>query len=121
MEQYLKELRNNSKIEKVNFKLNPSLEDEPSYNQINMIINTKRNLFEWAKSISLKPIDNQFEIKMTCPNNPNDTTLKDIYNKYKVKDWDGVCKSYSTNPIINLKGDKDLVNKLINYFYSILN
>jgi ribosomal protein L35 len=121
MENYIKELRSNSKVGQVKSQLNPSLNDELSYKNITVVLNTTRNLFEWAKAIYLIPQGDEFEIEMTLCANPEKTILKDAYLKHKTTDWTGKSKSHSTNPVVNLKGDSELVKTLINYLYSTIN
>lgn len=121
MQLLLTELNYNYKVDKVKKKLNPSLEDNLDYESLEIIIKTSRPFIQRLKTIYLTPnVKDQYFIKIYSDKDPMKTVLKSLYESNKMKDWEKPL-TCTDKPVIYLKGDIQVLNKVINYMYSILN
>lgn len=122
MEQLLKVLNFNPKVATVSTSLEPSLDDSPIYSRFQIIIQTKRNLIPFAKSIYVSPSNKPelFRIRFYLNSDPNTTLLKDIYQKHKTADWKQ-AKTSSDNPTVYLECNDQVLRQVINYYYSTIN
>lgn len=121
MQLLLTDLNFNYKIAKVKKKLNPSLEDNLDYESLELIIKTPKSFIQKSKTIYVTPnVKDHYFIKIYSDKDPMKTVLKPLYETNKMKDWEEPLTSSDT-PAVYLKGDIRVLNKVINYMYSILN
>ena len=116
-------LEKNNKVSHLTKSTMPSLDDEVQYKSICVILNTNMNLFEFAKSFTLKPSeeDGKFNLNLYVgASNPSKTLLGDIYNKCKTKEWEP-AKYGHDRPSIDLLVGENEVKQIVNYVYSKIN
>ena len=112
----------NKKVGYIKKQLKESLDDNETIDRIYIVINTDRNLFDYAKSIDVKATENKelFEVSMLMENHPDTTLLSEIYNEYKKEEWKSPSYGHE-NPMMVLITNKETINKLVNWLYSKLN
>ena len=123
MKDIIKLLEGNNKVSHLTKSAIPSLDDEVQYSEVCVIINTNRNLFEWAKSFTLTPSKEggKFNLNLYVgASNPNKGLLSEIYNKCKTKEWEP-AKYGHDKPCIDLLVGESEVKQIVNYVYSKLN
>ena len=116
-------LEKNNKVSHLTKSTMPSLDDEVQYKSICVILNTNMNLFEFAKSFTLKPSeeDGKFNLNLYVgASNPSKTLLGDIYNKCKTKEWEP-AKYGHDRPSIDLLVGVSEIKQIVNYVYSKIN
>jgi hypothetical protein len=122
MNNLVKIIEENKKVDYVKKILQPTLEDVDVISEIKIVLECSRNLFPWAKTIWVKPSQTKhlFNVEFVMNDDPTTTLLSDIYCKHKTKDW--VPAKYGHDkPMINLLVDIQTLEKLINWYYSKLN
>jgi hypothetical protein len=122
MKNLINNLSKNTKINFVKTQTIESLEDEIIYKQITAVVITKRNLFDWAKSIYIQPSDKEgfFNVEILMDNDPKETLLKDIYNSFKTEEWQSAQYGHQNKFMKVLINESD-INKIVNWFYSKIN
>jgi len=112
----------NNKVDYIKKQLKESLDDTENIKQLTIVIETSKNLFNWAKSIDVMPteINGMFDVTIPMNDNPTTTLLADIYNEFKKEDWKAPRYGHD-KPIMVLRTNQETINKLINWFYSKLN
>lgn len=123
MKDLVARLKANPKIENINVKHVPSLEDETPISSACVVLNTKYNRFNWGKTIYVEPSEetDKFNIEFYFgANDPNKSLLSEIYNRCKTKDFEP-AKYGHDKPMLNLLVNESDLNKIINWFYSTLN
>jgi len=115
-------LRQNNKVDYIKKQLKESLDDAEHIEQLTIVIETRQNLFIWAKSIYVKAtdIEGMFDVTMAMNDNPSTTLLADIYNEFKKEDWKKPSYGHD-KPQMVLRTNQETVIKLVNWFYSKLN
>jgi hypothetical protein len=123
MKTLIENLEANSKVSNIKKEIINSLEDEVNYSEIRVILKTNENLFDWAKTIYIKPTDKEgiYAVKFYMgANHPERTILREIYLNFKSEDFEEAKYGHS-KPMVNLNLSSELVNKIINYYYSKIN
>ena len=118
-------LNNLSKNQKINFiktEVIESLDDDVNYKQLTLVLKTKRNLFEWAKSIYIRPSEKEgfYNLEVLMDFDPKETLLKEIYNDFKTEEW--VKASYGhEKKFMKVIIEESNVIKIVNWLYSKIN
>jgi len=122
MKNLINNLSKNTKINFVKTQTIESLEDEIIYKQITAVVTTKRNLFDWAKSIYIQPSEKAgfFNVEILMNNDPKETLLKDIYNSFKTEEWKSAQYGHQ-NVFMKVLINESDINKIVNWFYSKIN
>jgi hypothetical protein len=113
----------NSKVSNIKKEIINSLDDEIEYSEIRVVLNTKKNLFDWAKTIYIKPADEEgfYNVHFYMgADHPQKTILKEIYESFKSEDFKK-AKYGHDKPMVKLVLSLEYINKIINYFYSKIN
>ena len=121
MKNLIEDLRLNSKIQKMEIKLKPSLSDDIEVEKVSLTIKTERPIIPLCKYIGIRPTkDLMYLVDFYCPNDPTKTLIKDLFEKYSQDFW--VKPKYAhQNPMLNLKLDEDNLFKIINFIHSTIN
>ena len=121
MKNLIEDLRLNSKIQKIDTKLKPSLSEETLIEKVSLTIKTERSLVPLCKYIGIKPSEySMYLVDFYCPNDPTKTLLKDLFIKYSQQPW--IKPKYAhENPMLILKVNKSNLYKIINYIHSTIN
>jgi hypothetical protein len=122
MNDLFKTLLQNKKVDYVKKQLKESLDDAEHIKELTIVIETRQNLFVWAKSIYVEPteIKGMFDVKMSMNDNPTKTLLAEIYQEFKKEEWEKPKYGHD-KPQMILRTNEETINKLINWFYSKLN
>jgi hypothetical protein len=121
MKELLKQIKEYSNVDLVKVEYQESLSENPPIDNLRVIINTSKNLYEWAKCLYVKPLENnQVEVKVYCEKDPTETLIKEIYLQNKVIDW--VAPSYGHDkPNFTVVVPREVLFLIINWKYSYIN
>jgi hypothetical protein len=116
-------LRANNKVDFVKVCLKESFSDEDEINYIWIVVKSHFRHGEFVKSLKVELLENGlYEVRMQLKKNPEETLIKDLYEKsvVKGKEW-AVSKTPTENGCFSLKVDVQTLFKLVNWKYSVVN
>jgi hypothetical protein len=123
MKQVIDALNQNSKVDEVRPYLKPTLSDKPDYDYVRVVIKTRRNLYEWAKGFTITPVNDEYDkfvVSSYLTRHPDKTLLKDMYNNFKVKDWEPIRYAHEKS-YLEVKVGLTEINQLVNWWYGSIN
>lgn len=123
MKELLSKLKANPKVDYIDIKHEVSLDDIPPIKNARVVLKTRFNKFEWAKSIDVTPSQEENKVNVNFyigATDPNKSLLSEIYNRCKIKEWES-AKFGHDKPSLDLCVDETDFNKILNWFYSVLN